>query len=75
MGGGWREERNDDTMEAVLSETDGGYEAAGRGESQPNKTGGEGGNERAKDFGDGERAAEFDNRHVDPRRSCLEQQG
>ena len=61
-------------MEAVLSETDEGYgaagvgrgraresaigcadrETAGRGESQPNKTGGEGGNERTKDFGDGE---------------------
>ena len=29
-------------------------EAAGGGESEPDKTGGEGENERAEDFGDGE---------------------
>ena len=29
MGGGWMERRNDDSMEAVLSEADGGCEAAG----------------------------------------------
>ncbi len=31
MDGGWREERNDDSVEAVLSETDGGCEAARAG--------------------------------------------
>jgi len=31
MDGGWREERNDDSVEAVLSETDGRCEAARAG--------------------------------------------
>jgi len=63
MDGGWKEKGNDDSMEAVLSEADGGCEVAGAGgkrtgesaigsadcevagggESEPDKTGGEGG--------------------------------
>src|SRR6266850_264837 len=95
MDGGWKEKENDDTMEAVLSEADGGCkvagaggkrtgesaigsadcEVAGGGESEPDKTGGEGGDERAKDFGDGERAAQSDDWHVDPGGACVGQQG
>jgi hypothetical protein len=74
MDGGWKEKRNDDTVEAVLSEADGGWgapgvggeragesaigsadrEAASGGKSQPDETGGQSGDERAEDIGDGE---------------------
>src|SRR5882672_11430783 len=95
MDDGWKEKGNDDSMEAVLSEADGGCkvagaggkrtgesaigsadcEVAGGGESEPDKTGGEGGDERAKEYGDGERAAEFDHWHVNPRGARVVQQG
>jgi len=91
MYGGWKEKRNDEAMEQVLSEANGrredagvggkragesagrsaDCETAGRRESEPDKTGGQGGNERAKDISDRERAAQSDYWHVDPRRACV----